>query len=370
MGKVLVTGGAGFIGSHTVNKLLDKGYDVRVLDAFIEQVHGDSPRQLPEQVEVIKGDIRDREAVNKALEGVEYVYHLAAEVGVGQSMYEIYRYIDGNTRGVAVLLEALVEKREQIKKLVVASSMSIYGEGAYECPNCGSVLASPRSTKQMSNLDWEVHCPNCSAELEAIPTSETKTLEPSSVYAVNKQDHEQYSLIVGKAYDIPTVALRYFNIYGPGQALSNPYTGAIAIFSSRLLNNQSPLIFEDGLQSRDFTNVADVAQANILAMEKDEANYQAINIGTGIATPIKNLIPILAEGLNVSIEPEIVNKFREGDIRHCVADISKARNLLGYEPEVSLTDGINELINWLKQQEATDSVEKATQELTAKGLVK
>ncbi len=370
MGKVLVTGGAGFIGSHTVNELLKKGYDVRVLDAFIEQVHGDSPRQLPEQVEVIKGDVRDREVVDKALEGVEYVFHLAAEVGVGQSMYEIYRYIDGNTRGVAVLLEALVERKEQIKKLVVASSMSIYGEGEYECPNCGTAYPSPRSDEQLTENKWEVYCANCSSELKAVATSEEKVLEPSSVYAVNKQDHEQYCLIVGKAYDIPTVALRYFNIYGPGQALSNPYTGAIAIFSSRLLNNQAPLIFEDGLQSRDFTNVADVAQANILAMEKDGANYQAVNIGTGVGTPIKNLIPILAEGLNVKIEPEIINKFRKGDIRHCVADISKARKLLGYEPKVSLSDGINELIDWLKEQEATDSVELATQELNAKGLVK
>lgn len=370
MGKVLITGGAGFIGSHLVNKMLAKGYDVRVLDAFIEQVHGNLPRELPAEAQVIRGDMRDRNLVEIALEGVEYVFHLAAEVGVGQSMYEIHRYIDGNARGVAVLLEALVERKEQIRKLIVASSMSVYGEGSYECSACDLASPLPRSLEQLSKLDWEVHCKNCNSNLKPLPTSENKRLEPSSVYAVNKQDHEQYCLIVGKAYGIPTVALRYFNIYGPGQALSNPYTGALAIFSSRLLNNQPPLIFEDGLQSRDFTNVADVVQANFLAMERDEANYQTINVGTGIATPIKNLVPSLSRCLGVDINSEIVNKFREGDIRHCVADITKARQLLGYEPKVSLKDGIIELIDWVKTQKATDAVEKATEELKAQGLVK
>jgi dTDP-L-rhamnose 4-epimerase len=371
MAHVLVTGGAGFIGSHTVEGLLKKGHRVRVLDSFVEQVHGASPRKLPQEVELIKGDVRDRSAVAKSLNDIEVVFHLAAEVGVGQSMYQIHRYVDTNTTGTAVLLEELVARREQIKKLVVASSMSIYGEGAYICPSTGKMISpQPRTTKQLAKRQWELRCDECEEELKPIATPETKPLHSTSVYAVSKKDQEEYCLIVGKAYEIPTVALRYFNIYGPGQSLSNPYTGAIAIFSSRLMNNHPPLIFEDGFQSRDFTNVADVVQANVLAMESDAADYEAINVGTGVATPIRDIVPMVGEGLGVQLEPQIVEKFREGDIRHCVADISKARKLLGYEPKVALKDGITNLLGWLKQQEATDAVEKATAELRERGLVK
>jgi dTDP-L-rhamnose 4-epimerase len=371
MSNVLVTGGAGFIGSHLVNALLHKGHKVRVLDAFIKQVHGDNPRQLPSDVEVIKGDVRDREAVRKSLEGTECIFHLAAEVGVGQSMYEIHRYIDANTTGTAIFLEELIAKREQIKKLLVASSMSIYGEGAYICPSDRKMISPvPRTAKQLARHEWELRCDECEEELKPIGTPETKPPHPTSVYAVSKKDQEEYCLIVGKAYNIPTVALRFFNIYGPGQSLSNPYTGAIAIFSSRLMNNQPPLIFEDGLQSRDFTYVTDVAEANISAMESDAANYEAINVGTGIATPIIDIVPMVADGLGVNIKPQVIGKFREGDIRHCVADISKAKKLLGYEPKVALKEGITKLLDWLKEQDANDAVEKATAELKARGLVK
>lgn len=371
MSNVLVTGGAGFIGSHLVNGLLQKGHKVRVLDAFIEQVHGNNPRQLPSEVEVIKGDVRDREAVRKSLAGIDNVFHLAAEVGVGQSMYEIHRYVDANTTGTAIFLEELVALNGQIKKLVVASSMSIYGEGAYMCPGNGKMISPPpRTGEQLARREWELRCNDCDEELKPIGTPETKPLHSTSVYAVTKKDQEEYCLIIGKAYNIPTVALRYFNIYGPGQALSNPYTGAIAIFSSRLMNNQPPLIFEDGLQSRDFTYVSDVADANILAMESDASNYEPINIGTGIATSIIDIVPMVAEGLGINIESQVVGKFREGDIRHCVSDISKAKNLLGYEPKVNLKEGITKLLDWLKEQDPNDEVEKATAELQARGLVK
>ena len=370
MVKVLVTGGAGFIGSHLVQGLLRKGHQVRVLDAFIPQVHGQSPRQLPPEVEVSHGDVRDRQSVEAALADVEVVFHLAAEVGVGQSMYEIHRYVDVNAGGTAVLLDAIVERRKQIRKLIVASSMSIYGEGAYRNPNGGIEAPPPRPLAQLTGRDWEMRSSETGELLEPIPTPETKPLYPASVYAVSKQDQEQYCLIVGRAYDVPTVALRYFNIYGPGQALSNPYTGALAIFSSRLLNRQPPMIFEDGLQSRDFTSVEDVVQANLLAMESDAANYQAINIGTGIATPIVDIARMLADGLGIGLEPTIVERFREGDIRHCVADISRAREFLGYRPTVYLKDGIPKLLEWVKQQQAVDAVERATQELNARGLVR
>ncbi len=370
MKRVLVTGGAGFVGSHLVDGLLRRGHRVRVLDAFIRQVHGDAPRQLPSEVEVVKGDVRDPSAVEAALCDIEVVYHLAAEVGVGQSMYEILRYVDANTTGTAVLLEALVERRKQVRKLIVASSMSIYGEGAYRRSDGHIEAPQPRPAAQLAARDWEMRSEADGEVMEPIPTPETKPLHPSSVYAVSKQDQEQYCLIVGRAYDIPTIALRYFNIYGPGQALSNPYTGALAIFSSRLLNQQAPMIFEDGLQSRDFTNVADVVEANLLAMESEAANYQTLNIGTGVATPIVDVARMLAKGLGVNIEPEIVARFREGDIRHCVADITRARELLGYRPKTSLVDGVAKLLDWVKEQRAVDSVEMATQELDSRGLVK
>jgi dTDP-L-rhamnose 4-epimerase len=370
MSKILVTGGAGFIGSHLVAALTLQNHSIRVLDVLVDQVHGVVPHELPSEVDVVKADVRDQRSVEAALDGVEVVFHQAAEVGVGQSMYEIERYVGANTLGTATLLKALVARREQIRKLVVASSMSIYGEGAYRCLECGPVSPSLRPAAQLEARDWEMRCPRCQSILEAMPTPETKPLDPASVYAVTKQDQEQLSIIVGRAYGIPTVALRYFNVYGSGQALSNPYTGVAAIFSSRLLNRQPPLIFEDGLQSRDFTHVSDIVQANLLAMESEAANFQAINIGTGRATSVRQISELLARGLEVDIEPSIVGRFREGDIRHCFADISRARRLLGFEPTVRLEDGIPQLLEWVKLQPAQDGVVKATEELQMHGLVR
>jgi dTDP-L-rhamnose 4-epimerase len=367
---ILVTGGAGFIGSHLIDGLLEKGYRVRVLDAFVEQVHGSSPYELPSDVEVFRGDVRQRSLVERALEGVEVVFHEAAEVGVGQSMYEIERYVGANTFGTATLLEALVARRGQVRKLIVASSMSIYGEGAYLCEVCGPVAPHLRQGAQLESRDWEMRCPQCTAELKPVATPETKPLDPASVYAVTKQDQEQLCIIVGRAYGIPTVALRYFNVYGARQALSNPYTGVAAIFSSRLLNGQPPLIFEDGLQSRDFTHVEDIVQANLLAMESDAADFQVVNVGTGVASSIGRVAHLLAEGLGVTTEPKTVGRFREGDIRHCFADIARARALLGYEPTVSLEQGIPQLLEWAREQKPVDGVEQAAQELHSFGLVR
>ena len=367
---ILVTGGAGFIGSHLVDELVRRGKRVRVLDAFVEQVHRDSRVELPSDVEVIRGDVRNRALVDSALEGVEVVFHEAAEVGVGQSMYEIERYVGANTFGTATLLEALVARRGQVRKLIVASSMSIYGEGAYECSGCGPVAPSLRPVPQLEARDWEMRCPKCETTLQAVATPETKPLDPASVYAVTKQDQEQLSIITGRAYGIPTIALRYFNVYGARQALSNPYTGVAAIFSSRLLNGQPALIFEDGLQSRDFIHVSDIVQANILAMESDAANYQSINVGTGRSTSVKRMAELLGEGLGVAIEPQVVGRFREGDIRHCVADISRARKLLGFEPHVSVEAGVPQLLEWVRAQRALDGVERATEELRSRGLVR
>lgn len=370
--NILVTGGAGFIGSHLVDALIERGHRVRVLDALVSQVHEEEgrPQHLHPEAEFIKGDVCDRAMVERALEGVDAVYHEAAEVGVGQSMYQIERYVRANNLGTSVLLEAIVERRASLRKLVVASSMSIYGEGAYACASCGPVHPQLRPGAQLLARRWEVECPKCGAVLSPAPTTEEKPLFPTSIYAITKQDQEQFCLVVGRAYDIPVVALRYFNVYGTRQALSNPYTGVCAIFSSRLLNDQPPLIFEDGEQTRDFVHVSDIVQANLLALETDGADYHAVNIGTGRPTSIKQVTRLLSEGLGKNLSPEIVGKYREGDIRHCVADISRARKLLGYEPRVTLERGIPELLEWVREQHPTDQVARATAELETRQLVR
>ena len=370
--NVLVTGGAGFIGSHLVDALVAKGHRVRVLDALVSQVHGENsaPAYLNSAAEFIAGDVCDREVVDRALEGIDVVFHEAAEVGVGQSMYEIERYVRANDLGTAVLLEAILARRPQIKKIVVASSMSIYGEGAYTCKTCGPMAPQIRPASQLLERRWEVECPKCGKNLSPAPTTEEKPLFPTSVYAVTKQDQEQFCLAVGRSYGIPAVALRYFNVYGTRQALSNPYTGVCAIFSARLLNKNRPLIFEDGEQTRDFVHVSDIVQANLLALETDRADYQAINVGTGRSTSIRTVSRLLAEGLGLDLEPEIVSKYREGDIRHCVSDISKAKSLLGYEPQVTLERGIPELLSWVRAQAAQDQVASATAELESRQLVR
>ena len=372
MSNVLVTGGAGFIGSHLVDALIDKGHKVRILDSLVGQVHGDVlPPHLNKQAEFIKADVCDAAAVSKAIEGIDIVYHEAAEVGVGQSMYEIVRYVKANDLGTAVLLEEIIKQPKMIKKLIVASSMSIYGEGAYFCESCNeSRFPQLRPNDQLDKHDWELKCTNCGSELRTTGTNEEKPLFPTSVYAVSKQDQEQYCLSVGRAYKIPTVALRYFNVYGERQALSNPYTGICAIFSSRLLNDNSPMIFEDGKQSRDFVHVSDIVQANLLAIETDKGDYNAINVGTGRATSVEEIANGLAKGLGKNITPKIVGKYREGDIRHCVADISRAKELLKYSPKVSLEVGLPALLNWVKDQESDDKVENASAELSDRGLVK
>ncbi len=391
--RILVTGGAGFIGSHLVDALVAEGHDVRVYDSLVPQVHGrsqiadrKSPAYLNPKAQFIYGDVRDANALRQALRGVEVVFHQAAEVGVGQSMYEITRYVNANTGGTAVLLELLANEPHTVQKLIVASSMSIYGEGAYECPVHGPVYPQLRPAEQLEARDWEVCCPvtndetrntqyavrttPCGLPLKPLPTPEDKPLFPTSIYAISKMDQELMCLAIGRAYDIPTVALRYFNAYGPRQALSNPYTGVAAIFSSRLLNGNPPLVFEDGLQSRDFIHVSDIVRANLLAMERDEADFGVFNVGTGRPSTVLDVAHALAEGLGVDIEPEIVNQFRAGDIRHCYADITRICQTLGFEPQVRFEDGMADLIDWVREQEGVDLVEQARAELEQRGLAR
>jgi dTDP-L-rhamnose 4-epimerase len=362
MEHVLVTGGAGFIGSHLVDELLGAGHRVRVLDSLVAQVHDESqrPDHLAADAELIAGDVRNPEVVRGALEGVDAVVHLAARVGVGQSMYEPAEYAAANTAGTGVLLEALLD--HPVRKLLVASSMSIYGEGAYE-----PAPAQERTREQLERADWEPRGPD-GEELRPVPTPESKQPSLASIYALTKYDQERMCLLYGAAYGVPAVALRFFNVYGPRQALSNPYTGVLAIFAARLLNDNAPVVYEDGHQRRDFVHVTDVARACRLALERDGADGLPVNVGSGSSASVLEIAEGLARLLGKQIEPEVPGKFRAGDIRHCFADVSRAREALGFEAAVPFERGLAELAEWLGGQAATDRFDEAAAELDRRGL--
>jgi len=367
--QVLITGGAGFIGSHLADALLARGHRVRALDSLVPQVHGDArqrPAYLAPQVELVVGDVRDRDAVRRAVKGVDAVYHFAAAVGVGQSMYEVAHYTSVNNLGTSVLLEALID--HPVERLVVASSMSVYGEGLLRAPDGRAIASGHRPLEQLAAGRWELEGPRGEV-LEPAPTPESKPPDLSSVYALSKFDQERLCLILGRAYGIPTVALRFFNVYGPRQALSNPYTGVLAIFGARLLNGSPPPVFEDGLQQRDFVNVRDVARACVLALEVEDAAYRVINVGSGQAITVRAVALALAEVMGrPDLRPAVTGRYRMGDIRHCFSDISLAREVLGYAPQVSFHDGLAELASWLEDQVAMDRVAEARAELEARGL--
>ncbi|HKG21312.1 MAG TPA: SDR family NAD(P)-dependent oxidoreductase [Blastocatellia bacterium] len=366
---ILITGGAGFIGSHLADELLRQGFRVRALDNLSPQVHGGErarPSYLSPEVELIGGDVRDAQAVRRALKGIDAVYHFASLVGVGQSMYEVARYTDVNNLGTAVMLEALIER--PVERLIVASSMSIYGEGLYLTAGGSPVSGIERDLDRLRARDWEPRDAG-GAPLRPAPTPETKPPSLASVYALSKYDQERMCLMVGRAYNIPTVALRFFNVYGTRQALSNPYTGVLAIFASRLLNDKPPLVFEDGFQQRDFVSVLDVARACRLALETEGAPFGVFNIGSGQSYTIREIAARMARALGKEkIQPEITGNYRVGDIRHCFADIALARGALAYAPQVELEDGLVELAFWLEGQRAVDRVGEARLELAARGL--
>jgi dTDP-L-rhamnose 4-epimerase len=369
MARVLITGGAGFIGSHAANALLAGGYEVRVLDNLSPQVHGAQrhrPTYLNKEAELVAGDVTDALAVERALRGADMVLHLASSVGVGQSMYDIASYVRTNELGTAILLEAL--SKRPVERLVVASSMSIYGEGLCRSSDGRTVAPAERPIAQLKKAEWELQ-DNQGRVLEPLPTPETKQPSLSSIYALNKYAQERMCLITGNAYGIAVLALRFFNVFGPHQALSNPYTGVLAIFAARLLNNRPPLVFEDGLQRRDFVHVQDVARACLLALESDHSG-DVFNIGSGQSRTIQSVACDLARVMGrAKISPEITGKYRAGDIRHCFADIDKSSALLGFKPQVAFEDGLNELARYLADQIAEDRAENATQELLRRGLV-
>lgn len=368
--RVLVTGGAGFIGRHVGRALLERGHSVIVLDDLIEQVHGESDGTgLSRDIELIRGDIRHCELVRRALRGVDAVIHLAAEVGVGQSMYAVERYVSVNDCGTAVLLEELA--RSPVRRIVVASSMSIYGEGLYRRTD-GQICERVDRQAEAQHVNGQSWDPVDldGSPLEPLPTPETKPPTLASVYALTKFTQERLTLLLARAYGMEACALRLFNVFGPGQALSNPYTGVLAIFASRLLNGERPIVFEDGRQRRDFVHVEDVADAFAASLERPEANGSILNIGSGRNYAIGDVARQLAVSMRrTDLAPEILNKGRFGDIRHCFADISRARRVIDYQPKRFLEDALAELAAWVRSQRARDRVNEARSELEARGLV-
>ncbi len=371
MSRVLVTGGAGFIGSHLVDLLLARGDAVRVLDNLDPLAHraGGPPTHLDPAAELLVGDLRDRAAVAAALAGVEAVFHLGGVVGNGESMVNVRRAVDVNSTGTATLLEALIARRHSIRRLVVASSMVVYGEGAYACSEHGSVPAPGRTDAQLRARDWEPLCPGCALPLAPVPVTEQEPLRPTSVYGITKRDQEELCLVLGRAYGIETVALRYLNVYGPRQALENPYTGVAAIFAARLLSGRSPRVFEDGGQIRDLVHVSDVARATADAMDAPAAAGSALNVATGRRLRIADLARALAAALGSDVEPDVTGEFRAGDIRHCFADTSRARELLGFEARTDLAEGLPELAEWVARQTVEERGDEALADLRRHGLV-
>ena len=371
---VLITGGAGFIGSYLAELLFSQGYKVRIVDNLSAQIHGvnaELPPYLAGKVDFLQGDIVSKGDVEQAVSAIDIVVHLAAETGVGQSMYQISRYVDVNIKGSAVLLESILEKGKNIKKVIVASSRAVYGEGKYRCESCGVVYPEQRTEDTLGAKRWQMQCPKCGRSIEPLPSDEQSLLKPTSIYAVTKQAQEQMFSVMARAHKIPTVILRYFNVYGQRQSLSNPYTGILSVFSSRIVNGKPPPVYEDGLESRDFVHVSDVVKATVLALEKTEANYEAFNVGSGRKTTILEVADLLVEKLGGSAKPLIVGKYRVGDIRHCHSDLTKIRSKLGYEPGKSLEEGISEFVEWVKQQKGIpDLSDKASEELASRKLLR
>jgi dTDP-L-rhamnose 4-epimerase len=375
--NVLITGGAGFIGSSLALKLLEKGYKVTVLDNLSPQIHGEDGTnselflKIRDKVTFIHGDVVNSDDWRKALTGQEVVVHLAAETGTGQSMYEINKYIDVNIKGTSNLLDILTNEEHQVKKIVIAASRAIYGEGMYHCSEHGTVYPVERTEADMSKGDFEVKCPICHQNVELMATTEETKIHPTSVYGITKQMQEQMCMVVGKSLNIPVVGYRYQNVYGPGQSLKNPYTGILSIFSTIIKNNNNINIFEDGKESRDFVFIDDVVDATILGIEKEEANFESFNVGTGVCTNVVEVATLLKEKYQSDTEIEISGNYRLGDIRHNYADLTKIHEKLGFTPKVSFEEGISKFVEWVNQQEVVeDKYQKSIEEMKKKGLYK
>jgi dTDP-L-rhamnose 4-epimerase len=376
MKNILITGGAGFIGSNLTQKLVEKGFKVTILDNLSKQIHGNNQNStlyssIKDIATFIKGDVCNKSDWQKALRNQDAVIHLAAETGTGQSMYEISRYNEVNILGTSHLLDILANENHSIKKMIIASSRSIYGEGKYLCKNDGVVYPNQRQDIDMTNGEFNLVCSKCNEPLQLLATDENSKIHPSSIYGITKQQQEQMILLMGKSLNIPAVALRFQNVYGPGQSLSNPYTGILSIFSTRLLNGNDIDIYEDGQESRDFVFIDDVVSATILALEKKKANNQIFNVGSGIATSVSEVANLLKSLYNSDVKISVSGKYRLGDIRHNYSDLSKIRSELGFSPKFDFLSGITLFVNWVKTQEVMeDRYEISIQELENKGLIK
>ena len=375
--NILITGGAGFIGSQLALRLVSKGHHVRVLDNLAQQIHGSAPESSPlylsilGKVDFIRGSVTNKEDLAKALSGIDTVVHLAAETGTGQSMYAIQHYSDVNIGGTALLLDLIANESLPVTKIIVASSRAIYGEGKYRCAEHGSVYPEARNANDMSSANFEVHCPVCGAVVISEPTDERSMLNPSSVYGVTKLNQEQMVLTVGRALGISAIAFRYQNVYGPGQSLSNPYTGILSIFSTRILNGNGINIFEDGKESRDFVYIDDVVDATMKGIEYATPVVAAFNVGSGVATDVLTIANSLKRLLGKSVPVEVSGQFRIGDIRHNVADLSGVRAQLGFEPKTFFEKGVTDFVSWVQGEKVQqDNYEGSLAQLRAKGLFK
>ena len=365
--RALVTGGAGLIGSHIVDLLVTNGWEVRVLDNLEPQTHRrGKPAWINEKAEFVHGDLRDRDTIAVALDGIDTVFHQAA---YGGYMPEIAKFVHVNSLGTAQMLEVIREKALPVKKIVVASSQAVYSEGAGECPEHGLVFPTVRPVEQLLKGDWQVHCPLCGVITRSVPTPENAPVGGETVYGLTKVDQERLVLLWGKQLGIPTVALRYSCTYGPRQSIFNPYTGVIAIFCTRLLNNLPPVLYEDGEQTRDLSFVEDIALANLLAAETDKLDGLPVNIGSGRGTPVREIAEQLSDALKIDFAPEINGDFRPGEMRHLISDTSLARSA-GYKPSVDLNEGIDRYIAWIRgQSDIRDYFSEASEILKNKGIV-
>lgn len=374
--NVLITGGAGFIGSNLALKLIDMGYNVTVLDNLSEQIHGTLEtsslyQSIKDKVRFINGDVRNKLDWNRSLENQNIVVHLAAETGTGQSMYEVQKYVEVNINGTALFLDYLVNEKHTINKVIIASSRAIYGEGKYKCNTHGNAYPTERLENDLLKADFEPKCPICNQTAETLATDEDSKIHPSSVYGITKQNQEQMVLKVCKSINVPAVAFRYQNVYGPGQSLKNPYTGILSIFSTQIRNGNNINIFEDGKESRDFVYIEDVVNATILGIQKSEANYEVFNVGSGVATSVSEVASKLKELYNSNIEINITKNFRLGDIRHNFADLNKIKNKLGFQVQYDFEKGVSKFAEWVKSQDIMeDNYSKSIEEMKAKGLYK
>ena len=375
MKNILITGGAGFIGSRLCEKLFDQGNNITVLDNLSEQIHGNGEsflfNKIKDKCTFIKGDVRDKNDWAHAIKNQEIIIHLAAETGTGQSMYEVEKYTNVNVIGTSHMLEILANSNHNVKKIIVASSRSIYGEGKYNCKTHGVQYPSKRKEEDMKKGEFNPKCSMCNSSLNVLPTDEQSKIHPSSIYGINKQQQEQMVMLMGESLSIPSISFRYQNVYGPGQSLSNPYTGILSIFSTRILNGNNLDIYEDGEETRDFVYIEDAVDATILGIENEEANGHIFNVGSGVSTRVLDVANTLKRLYNSEINITVSGKFRLGDIRHNCADLSKLKDILGFTPKYNFERGITEFVNWVKTQEVMeDKYEKSIQQLKNKGLIK